>query len=821
MLLGLVLVLGLAAGLYVRAQLRASLPQLDGSLQVAGLSAPVTITRDALGIPTIRGASREDVARAIGVLHAQERFFEMDLSRRRAAGELSALVGPRAIAADREVRPHRFRAEAQRAVATLEPKARAVLDAYAVGVNSGLDNLSKPPFEYLLLRQAPKPWLPEDSLLVVLAMFITLQDYTGSYESTRATMTDVMPKAMVDLMAPDGTEWDSPIVGDAFSTPPIPGPEVYNLRARRMEREPIHLRPPRQETSIRSALGSGLSALGVGNWALGIEQANDPDSAAGSNNWVVSGRLTTDGAPLVANDMHLAVRVPNTWYRASLEWPLDEARGSPEPSSGRLRLIGITLPGAPALVVGSNTHVAWGFTNTYADWSDLILLDVDPQDPTRYRTPDGWRKFDRYDEVIEVAGAPAEYLQVSWTIWGPVLDPDFRGRPRAMRWVAHDADRLAAVSAALENARSVDETFDAVNGLGAPGQNFVVADARGHIGWTVYGSIPRRVGFDGRLPQSWADGTRGWSGWLNPAEYPRVRDPESGRIWTANARVVDGDMLTVLGDGNYEVGSRARIIRDRLMARERFAPSDLLDIQLDTQASFLARWRDLALRTLAPAATADQTARVQFRTLIEQTWDGHASASSPGYRLTRMFREEVSDAVIAFVLSECYEADPSFDYRTVRRREGPIWKLVNEKPMHLLDPSYRDWSELLVAAVDRVIARADADGGLSEPWSRSNVTAYRHPLSSAIPIIGSRLDMPLQPMNGDLYTPSMHWGANAPSERMIVSPGREADGIMHMPTGQSGHPLSPYYSNSHDAWVNGKATPFLPGATEHTLTLTP
>ena len=802
-LLGLVLVLGLAAGLYVRAQLRGSLPQLEGTLRVPGLSGPVTVARDALGIPTIRGASREDVARAIGVLHAQERFFAMDLSRRRAAGELSALVGPRALAADREIRPHRFRAEAQRAVMTMEPKARAVLDAYAAGVNTGLTSLRKAPFEYLLLRQDPKPWLPEDSLLVVLSMFITLQDYAGSYESTLATMTDVMPKAMVDLMAPDGTEWDSPIVGAPFSTPPIPGPDVYDLRARRMEkRDRIRLRPPPPETSLIPSRS---------------------DESVGSNNWVISGRLTEDGAPLVANDMHLAVRVPNTWYRASLEWPLDDARGRPEASSpsASMRLIGITLPGAPALVVGSNTHVAWGFTNTYADWSDLILLDVDPQDPTRYRTPDGWRTFDRYDEVIEVAGGPAERLPVSWTIWGPVLEPDFRGRPRAMRWVAHDADRLAVVSAALENARTVDETFDAVNGLGAPGQNFVVADAQGHIGWTVYGSIPRRVGFDGRLPQSWADGTRGWSGWLSPSEYPRVRDPESGRIWTANARVVDGDMLNVLGHGNYEVGSRARIIRDRLMARERFAPSDLLDIQLDTQASFLARWRELALRTLTPAAVAGHAERSQFRSLVEQTWDGHASASSPGYRLTRMFREEVSDAVIAFVLSECYEADQTFDYRNVRRREGPIWKLVTEKPMHLLDPSYPDWNALLVAAVDRVIARADADGGLSEPWSRSNVTAYRHPLSSAIPIIGSRLDMPLQPMNGDLYTPSMHWGANAPSERMIVSPGREANGIMHMPTGQSGHPLSPYYSNSHDAWVHGKATPFLPGETAHTLTLTP
>jgi penicillin G amidase len=815
-LLGLVLVIGVAAGLYLRAQLSASLPQLDGTLRVAGLSGPVSIARDALGIPTIRGASREDVARAIGVLHAQERFFAMDLSRRRAAGELSALVGPRALAADREVRPHRFRAEAQRAAAAMEPKARAVLDAYAAGVNSGLSSLRKAPFEYLLLRQAPKPWLAEDSLLVVLSMFITLQDYTGSYESTLATMTDVMPKAMVDLMAPDGTEWDSPIVGASFSTPAIPGPEVYDLRARRMEkRERIQLRPPRQETSIPSSSGLGRWTLGVDEGAVGPDEARHADSAIGSNNWVVSGRLTTDGAPLVANDMHLAVRVPNTWYRASLEWP------EPSSPSGSLRLIGITLPGTPALVVGSNTHVAWGFTNTYADWSDLILLDVDPQDPTRYRTPEGWRNFDRYDEVIEVAGGSAEHLPVAWTIWGPVLEPDFRGRPRAMRWVAHDADRLAVVSPALENARTVDETFDAVNGLGAPGQNFVVADAQGHIGWTVYGSIPRRIGFDGRLPQSWADGTRGWSGWLMPGEYPRVRDPESGRIWTANARVVDGGMLNVLGDGNYEVGSRARIIRDRLMARERFAPLDLLDIQLDTSASFLARWRDLALRTLTPAAIADRSARSQFRTLVEQTWDGHASASSPGYRLTRMFREEVSDAVIAFVLSECYEADPSFDYRVIRRREGPIWKLVTTKPMHLLDPAYGDWNALLIAAVDRVIARAEADGGLSEPWSHSNITAYRHPLSSAIPLVGSRLDMPLQPLSGDLYTPSMHWGANAPSERMIVSPGREANGIMHMPTGQSGHPLSPYYSNSHDAWVNGKATPFLPGRAEHTLTLTP
>jgi penicillin G amidase len=811
-LLGVLLVVALGVGLWARQQLVASLPQLDGTLRVEGLSAPVTVARDALGIPTIRGASREDVARAIGVLHAQERFFEMDLSRRRAAGELAALVGVRAVAADREMRIHRFRAEAQRAVAIMEPQARAVLEAYAAGVNTGLSNFGKPPFEYLVLRQAPARWLPEDTLLVVLSMFVTLQDYDGSYESTIATMHDVLPKEIVDLMVPDGTEWDSPVVGAAFSVPPIPGPEIYNLRARRLgKKERIQLPPPRQETSWRpSMFGAGRDRA---PWTL---TGDDDEAAIGSNNWAIAGWLSVDGAATVANDMHLTVRVPNTWYRASLEWP---DTSSP---SGQLRLIGITLPGVPALVVGSNTHVAWGFTNTYADWSDLVLLDVDPKDPTRYRTPGGWRAFDRHAETIEIAGLPPERLEVSWTIWGPVIDSDHKGRPRAVRWVAHDAERLGVAAAALETAHTVEQAFDAVNGLGTPGQNFVVADADGHIGWTIYGSIPRRLGFDGRVPQSWADGTVGWSGWLNAAEYPRLRDPAIGRIWTANARVVDGDMLAKLGDGSYEVGSRARIIRDRLMAKDQFSPTDMLTIQLDTSATFLARWRDLILRTLSPAAVGDSDERAQFRDLVERTWDGHASASSPGYRLTRMFREAVSDSVIGFVLAECYEADARFDYRSVRRREGPVWKIVSERPVHLLDPVYSNWDALLVGAIDRVIERAEDEGGMTEPWSRMNVTAYRHPLSSAIPLIGGQLlDMPLRPINGDLYTPSMHWGANAPSQRMVISPGREADGIMHMPTGQSGHPLSPYYSNSHDAWVNGEATPFMPGATQHTLTLTP
>jgi penicillin amidase len=792
----LLLIGGGGGAWWVRSQMRASLPQIDGTLRLAGLAGTVTVERDALGIPTIRGRSREDVARATGFVHGQDRFFQMDLTRRRAAGELAALVGEQALEADRDIRVHRFRAEAARALSLLPAADRAIVEAYAGGVNAGLASLTQAPFEYLLLRQTPQRWRPEDCLLVVLSMFITLQDPDAAYESMLGTMREVLPPQMAAFVSPPGTEWDTPIVGGPLAMPPIPGPEVYNLRQRRTGKPPV---------PITRAVGRGSRLV---RRSLG-EGGSSPGEALGSNNWVVSGAHTDTGAPLVANDMHLGIRVPNIWYRAVLEW------------SGAT-LMGVTLPGVPALVVGSNTHIAWGFTNTYADWADLILLELDPANPNRYRTPDGWREFAHHAETIAVAGDDTAPLDVRWTIWGPVTGTDHRGRLRAMRWVAHSAEQLAARGVRpFEAAATIDEAFADANGRGTPGQNMVVADRSGRIGWTIYGSIPRRVGLDGAVPSSWADGTRRWSGWLDPAEYPRLVDPADGRLWTANARVVDGDMLATLGDNSYEIGSRARIIRDRLRARERFSTRDMLSIQLDTSARFIERWRDLLLRSLTPAA-ASTPERAALRRFVQTDWTGDASPSSAAYGFSRRFRDEVSTRVMTFLVSECYEADPAFDHTANRRREGPVWALLTARPLHLLDPQFASWDELLLASIDAVVASATGEGTLeARTWGDYNVTTYRHPLSPGLPFIGRLLDMPVQSIPGDLYTPRVSWNNNAASQRMVVSPGREAEGIMQMPTGQSGHPLSPFYANSHPAWVSGEPTPFLPGRTEHRLTLTP
>jgi len=795
-IIALALVTAVAGGCYVRSQLRASLPQLEGTATLAGLSAPVIIARDTLGVPTITGASRADAARALGFLHAQDRFFQMDLQRRQPAGELSALVGARAFEVDAEIRVHRFRHVAEQAYARTEAEWKAILDAYAAGVNAGLQALPAPSFEYLMLRTAPKPWKPEDSLLTVLAMFISLQGRQGIFEQTNQQLRDALPEPLFRFLTVVGSDWDAPVVGQAMPRPPVPGAEVANLRRGVLAPRPTARVP-----------GTGEEA----------EEA----SIIGSNNWAVDAAHSASGHALVANDMHLNIGVPNIWYRASMAFP------DPADPLKTLRLTGVTLPGLPVAVVGSNGYVAWGFTNTGGDWSDLVRIEPDPRDPSRYLTSEGPRLFDIGEQSVAVKGEAPRQVTVRGTIWGPVVWRDAEGREYAQHWVAHDPALLGTDLARPERTRTVDEMIVAFAGLGLPNQNVTMADASGAVAWTIGGAIPRRRGLDGFTPESWADGLRGWDGYLDPGEFPRIADPQSGRIWTANAPVVDGERLAALGDGGYADGIRARIIRDRLMATPKATPRQMLDLQLDNTALFLERWRTVALDALsvpAAATPADrQAARAEFRRLVESTWSGHASPESAAYRLVRTFRAQVVREVLTFATAPAAARDPAFDYTRSLRTEGPVWALVATRPVHLLDPGFASWDDLLIAAIDAAIDDLTAGGRTLEgrTWGEFNRALIQHPLASAVPQIHRWLNMPEDPLPGDVYTPRAHSPRAGPSERMVVSPGHEQDGILHMPTGQSAHPLSPYFGAMHRAWVEGTPVPFLPGPAVHTLTLSP
>ena len=788
-LLGLLVLVLLIAGLWLRSRLQASLPQLDGDRRVAGLSAPVEIERDDLGVPTIHAASQIDAARALGFLHAQERFFQMDLLRRQAAGELAEIVGRAAVRVDRRHRVHRFRERARRVLAVGSPEGKALLEAYAEGVNAGLRSLEGKPFEYLLLRTDPAPWKPEDSILAVYAMFFELNDDTGRRESGLGVLRDTLPKPMFELLSAPGTELDAPMLGPAMATPPIPGPEVFDLRKRPALPKAARLLIPEREDDLEEA-------------------------AAGSNNWAVSGAHTADGHALVANDMHLGIRVPNTWYRASI--------ARPDGAGGNLRLTGVTLPGTPVMVAGSNGHVAWGFTNSYGDWTDLVELEVDRRNPDVYRTPGGFRPFEKVQEHIRVKGAKNNILEVRETVWGPVIDTDHLGRPRALAWTAHDPEGVNLGAAGLETARTIEAAMAVANRSGIPPQNFTVADETGRVGWTIIGRIPRRVGFDGRTPTSWADGSRRWDGWLAPEEYPRIVDPPSGRIWTANARVVDGDFLAKLGNGGYDLGARARQIRDDLMKLEKAAPRDLLAIQLDDRALFLERWRGLLLQTLTPRAVSGNPRLADLRRLVDTTWTGRASVDSVAYRAARGFRAMLEDGVFTSLTGQG-DVPEEERFRPPAQFEGALWKIVTERPAHLLDPKYPSWDREILAAAEGLLDDWEKQGAdLSRhTWGERNATRIGHPLSAAVPFLSRWLDVPVRRLPGDENMPRVQGPAFGASERFVVSPGHEEAGFFHMPVGQSGHPLSPYYRKGHEAWEEGKPTPFLPGPAVHRLKLAP
>jgi penicillin amidase len=663
---------------------------------------------------------------------------------------------------------------------------RQLLQAYTEGVNAGLAALDQKSFEYLLLRLEPEPWLEEDSLLAVYAMYFELNDSTGKRESARGLLADLIDPELAAFLVPMGTSWDAALDGGTMEIPPMP--EL-----------------PTIDSDAHTAMTTDAPS----------SEDHEMASVVGSNNWAVAGSRTADGRAILANDMHLGLSLPNTWYRVFLEWPGGDGCGELH------RMIGVTLPGSPVLITGSNTHVAWGFTNSYGDWSDLVILEMDGDE---YLTPDGPRDFDIRQESIQVRGAEPDNLEVRWTIWGPVVDEDHLGRPRALSWIAHFSEGTNMGFLDLEHVSTIDEAMAAANRTGMPPQNFVVADDTGRIGWTIIGSIPNRQGFSGLVPSSWADGTHSWDGWLDPDAYPRIVDPEDGILWTANNRQVSGEALEILGDGGFDLGARARQIRDDLLALSAADEDDMLAVQLDDRALFFERWRRLALESLTDEAVAGHPRRETFRQLVETTWTGHASIDSQGYRLARAFRIEIFELVYGRFMAPCAEADERFSIYRFVQWEDSLWRMVTERPNHLLGPEYATWNEALLTAIDNAMEYFETEIGHNPElwtWGERNTVTIQHPISLAVPQLAGWLDLPSIELPGDNLMPRVQSPRFGASERFAVSPGREEDGYFHMPGGQSGHPLSPHYRAGHEAWIEGLPTPFLPGERVTMLTLVP
>jgi len=786
--------------------LAGSRPQLDGKVALRGLLAPVTITRDARGTPTIVARNRTDAAYALGFLHGQERFFQMDLLRRNAAGELSELVGKAALKLDEKHRRHRFRALAETELMQSPASEHVLMDAYTRGVNAGLNSLDVRPWEYLLLRATPRKWRDEDTLLVIDAMFLDLnQQGENTRELDFARLRAALPRPLADfLLAPD-PQWEAPLRGGPTQAVPMPRAGVFDLR-----KVPINHRDTTQ----------GVAAL------LATARL---DSGVGSNGFAVAGALTGTGA-LLANDPHLGLRVPDIWYRARMRWP------DPIAPSQMLDLNGVTLPGTPAMAIGSNGHIAWGFTNSEGDWMDWVRVIRDPKDPLRYKTANGWAEIVRHDEVIHVRGEPDHHFAVEDTIWGPIAAKDVDGTPLALAWIAQRPRALNLNLVKLENARSVQDALGWAPLIGIPPQNLVVADSRGNIGWSIAGSaLPLRAGFDPLLPSDWTKPDTGWTGFASPAQDPHILNPADNRIWTANQRLVDGDALTLLGDGGYDQGARAQQIRDDLLAREHFVSGDTLDIQLDNRALFLSRWQKLLLDVIAtcdsgsshghvPAGMGASCAQLLALKPYVQHWQARAASDSVGYRIVRKFHDRVRQDVLAPFAALAKKKSDDFKWPSAEVGEYAVWTMVTRRPAWLLDPRYKDWNALLLHGADQVADELAKEPGplAKKTWGEFNTARIHHPLAVALPAwLAKFIDMPPDPLPGDRDMPRVLHPDFGASMRLDVSPGDEAHAILEMPSGEAGNPLTPYFGAGHEDWVRGRPTPLLPGPAKYRMALVP
>jgi penicillin amidase len=761
-----------------------SLPGLTGEQELRGLDKAVVVAHDNHGIPTIQAASRRDAYRALGYVTARDRLFQMDLFRRSASGRLAEIFGQDALELDTNQRVFGFQQVAAAVSTHLSDDERQTLQAYADGVNAFLAQAQVLPFEFLLLQYRPEPWTIEDSCLVMLYLFQKLS-WSDLAERTLTVMERTLPTELVTFLTPDSDPYTIALFGGTASHRP-------------MQQLP------------RAALASLLrSSPRESPSALALLQV--VPRAAGSNAWVVDRNKTVDGRAILANDMHHPLSLPSLWYRIVFE-------------DGTTTVSGVVAPGMPVVIAGSNDRVAWGMTNALVDTVDLVLLEVDAEDANRYRTPDGWRRFEERVEVIRVKDQPARSITVRNTVWGPVSLKPLLGKSVAMHWTLLDSSALNFKMLHMSEADTIDRGLTVMNQAGGAPLNVVLADRSGRIAWTWSGKVPVRHGFDGATSRSWADGRIGWVGYVAEDALPRVVDPPSGFIAVANSRTVGAGYPYAVGS-DFDNGYRAYHIAEHLRNMTRVTEDDMRRLQLDTHSHLYEFYRRLLLDVLTEDHIATQPLLAEARRHIA-AWDGRAEADSVGFTLLVSYRNFLIDRLIGAILEPCRRVDPTFQYEwgTV---EGPLRTLLAAKELvSLLDQAkYKSWDDFLRVTLLDLARQLKQDLGAQSldelTWGRINAPVIAHPLAEAIPLAGQWLELPIRPLPGCDFCIRASSFMHGASERLVVSPGRHGDAMLHIPGGQSGHPLSAHFSDQYPYWMNGDSLPFMPDRAVDVLTLKP
>jgi penicillin amidase len=787
------------------------LPQLDGSISLPGLQKEVTVERDNWGVPHIRASSLEDAVEAQGYVIAQDRLWQLDLMRRASRGQLSEIVGPLALKSDKQFRTFGFSRAAERDYAATDKDSRALMEAYARGVNRFIDQHQKSlPLEFSLLKYKPQPWQPTDSLVIAGYMYQTLTNtWEGKLDRSKVEAR-VGADRSKELYAVDAP-MDHFVIGD----PDVPNDGSQASRAdpdddddddmptdtilKASARSSDSVRKPETYADITSALWPSIQGY--------LEETqSEIRKGLGSNNWVVSGSHTATGKPILANDTHLELSIPPIWYEIHLSAPGFNAEG-------------FTLPGAPLIVIGHNDHIAWGFTNNGADVQDLYIEKLNPAAPDEYLVNGKWTKAQVFDEAIRIKGQPDEHLNIVVTRHGPVVHQE-GDKVYALRWTALEPGGLGNAYNWLSTARNWHEFRDIMKRVWGPGQNAVYADTEGNIGYIMAARVPIRKKGHGEIPVPGDTDDYEWTGYIPFDQLPQALNPDSGLIVTANARVVGPNYKPYLTD-RWEEPYRTARIYDLLHDKIDLRPIDMLKVETDTYSfphAFLADQMSSAAKTVQPK---DPRARKLVDGLKD--WNGIADADSALVSFLVMARRAALDLIL-----EPYLGKDTNLYAW--RSTVFLQKVLTDRSAKWLPPCYKNYDELLAATADRAVTmlaeQTKSDRVKDWQWKDLNSLDMLHPLGRD-GFLKHLLSITGKPQSGTNYSVRAATKRHGPSMRFIANLANWDESILLIPAGESGQVGSSHYTDQFSYWYEGKpiVAPYSDAAEakarKHTLTLKP
>ena len=749
-------------------------PQTEKTLSVAGLKETVTVRRDGRGIPYIEAKSEADLSFAQGYVTASDRLWQMDLYRRVARGETAEIFGRTVLEEDKRWRKFGFARVAEENVKNSTPENRAALENYARGVNAYIATLEAKtlPVEFQILQYRPRVWTPADSL-VISKIFDDALSNTWRLDLMKAGLMDLPAEKRARIFDPS-SPLDVLLVGKDSDGPKS---KVQSPKSNDLQLWTLDFGLWTKSAQVEKSRQNSLERIGF--------YAED---LAASNNWVISGKRTIDGKPLLANDPHLRNTQPPIWYLINL-------------SSPNGRIAGVSTAGIPGVIIGHNENFAWGSTNVGPDVQDLYIETFDSSG--KYKTPNGWESPIIRKEEIKVRNNPlspdtvTEVLEVVETRNGVIVLEE-AGKKYALKWTARDPknDLLAAFST-LAKAKNWNDFRNALKNYAGAMQNFVYADKDGNIGWIAAGKVPIRKTGDGSLPYDGATDAGDWTGFIPFDELPQLYNPPEGFIVTANQRTVGKSYKYHDLIARAHTVSRAKRLHDLLKANSKVSVNDMRDFQFDTFSEINSRF---AREVVNLKAGSDETLK------LLAAWDGRMNADSKAAIVADSMRSAFRNKIMAANLGAERAKTAFFVY------EPAIFdRLLMEKPKEWLPPEYASYADLIKACETEVKGNLAKQLGADEAkwtWGERVKSSFPHPLAVA-PLIGGQFMIPPLPQNGSSGTGASPNVGSAVSMRFIATPANW-DLTRHViPTGQSGDPKSPHYKDQLEFWANGN-TPIFP-----------